>query len=185
MVYIICPGISSVDLLGVGWWDGSSSHKYLLWPSHLEFWPEINFFSRCVVRNLWYLLYLDYHTCPFYTAWGWVCASCTCCLCGPFTPYPHHSAPLVWENVFKVYLYLSDSPTFRKNIEVIVFVFRSMYFPKGSKVTGVLPFSGWSHGGCSALLPNSPVSLIFVFICAAFLHSCYGHPHFRFSTDGK
>ena len=43
------------------WWDGYNSHKYLMWPSRLEFLPEIFSFTRCVVWHLRHFLSLASH----------------------------------------------------------------------------------------------------------------------------
>ena len=82
MVYIFSPALSIVTLLTVGWWGGSSSHKYLILPTWLEFCPGIFRFTRRVVLNLEYSIFLASNLCPFQTTWASVCTLCSCCLGG-------------------------------------------------------------------------------------------------------
>ena len=54
--YILCLVFSSFFHNGVGWWDGTSSHKYLMWPSRLALHPGI-VFTRWIIQNLQYLFF--------------------------------------------------------------------------------------------------------------------------------
>ena len=51
-VWIIFLYISSLALIGVGWWGSSYSCKFLRWIAWLSFLPGIFSFTRCVVRHL-------------------------------------------------------------------------------------------------------------------------------------
>ena len=80
--WMICIAISSASLLGVGRWDGSYPHKYLLQPERLDFCPGIFRSTRLAVLNLGYLLYLDSQSFPLQKSWESVCPLCAWCIDG-------------------------------------------------------------------------------------------------------